>query len=59
MITKIYFETFASGMKARLDPAYRRVYEMPGRRESVEIPRKEIKSAQSAFIPFANIRKTI
>jgi hypothetical protein len=57
MITKIYFETFASGMKARLDPAYRRVNEIQGRRSDSLTPRKETGNSQKAFVPFAHIRK--
>jgi hypothetical protein len=59
MTTKIYFETFASGMRARLDPAYRRVNEIQGRRNVSSTPEKEIKDTRNAFVPFANMRKTL
>jgi hypothetical protein len=58
MITKIYFETFASGMKARLDPAYRQVNKIQGQRDVSLTPEKEMKNGQNAFMPFAHIKKT-
>lgn len=52
MITNIHFETFAPGMKAKLDPTYRR---MP---DSVEILAKLVRSSHDAVLPFTTIRKS-
>jgi hypothetical protein len=57
MITKMYLETFASGMKARLDPAYRQAYENNGRQSGAGETKKEIKNSRNVFMPFVNIRK--
>jgi hypothetical protein len=57
MITKIYFETFASGMKARLDPAYRQGHEIRGWHNSAVTLRKETRGSQNTFVPFANVKK--
>ena len=57
MITKIYFETFASGMRARLDPAYRQVSGTKGRRNNAGTPKREIRDNRNAFMTLKNVRK--
>lgn len=59
MITKIYFETFASGMKARLDPAYRQVNKVQKQRNVTLTQKKEMENNQSAFTSLAKIRKAL
>jgi hypothetical protein len=59
MITSIYFETFAPGMKAKLDPTYRRAFEdrrLPARSE---ILGKIARSSSQSFMPFTTTRKSL
>jgi hypothetical protein len=58
MNTKIYFETYASGMKARLDPAYRQLDKIQRTHDISPTPKNVTKSSQNAFVPFAHIRKS-
>jgi hypothetical protein len=57
MITTINFEVFASGMKAKLDPTYRRSFE--GRRllARSEIMGKIAQSSHQSFLPFTTTRE--
>jgi hypothetical protein len=58
MITTFHFEVFAPGMKAKLDPTYRRVYESNRLPDKAEILGKIARSSQQSFIPFTTVRKS-
>jgi hypothetical protein len=53
-----YFEVFAPGMKAKLDPTYRRSYENNHLPNRSEILGKIARNSQQAFIPFTTVRKS-
>ena len=59
MMTSIHFEVYATGMKAKLDPTYRRVFEdrrLPGR---AEILGKIARSSRQSFLPFTTTRNAL
>jgi hypothetical protein len=58
-MTNFHFEVFAPGMKAKLDPTYRRAYEdrrIPARGE---ILGRIAQSSHQAFVPFTTTRKAL
>ncbi|MGD0795758.1 MAG: hypothetical protein ABR958_09320, partial [Dehalococcoidales bacterium] len=57
MMTNIHFEVFAPGMKAKLDPTYRRTFESNRLPDRAEILGKIARNSQQAFIPFTTIRR--
>ncbi len=57
MITNIHFEVFASGMKAKLDPTYRRGFEGHRPSDRAEILGRIARSSHQPFIPFTTIRR--
>jgi hypothetical protein len=57
MITNIHFEVFASGMKAKLDPTYRRAFEDQRLPARAEILGKMARCSHQAFLPFTTMRK--
>ena len=52
MITTIQFEEFSPGMRAKLDPKYRRLFQSGQRPESVEFPRSFSQGDQETALPF-------
>jgi hypothetical protein len=57
MMTNIHFEVYASGMKAKLDPTYRRAFEdrrLPARGE---ILGRIAQSSHQSLMPFTTTRK--
>ena len=57
MITSGYFETFAPGMKAKLDPAYRRAFEEQRLPVRSEILGRIARGSNRSFVPFTTTRK--
>ena len=57
MTTSVYFESYAPGMKAKMDPAYRRGFEdrrLPAR---AEILGKIARNSNQSLMPFTVTRK--
>jgi hypothetical protein len=59
MMTTIHFEVFAPGMKARLDPTYRRACEDRRLPDRAEILGRITRSSHQALIPFTTTRKSL
>jgi hypothetical protein len=57
MITSIYFEVFSTGMKARLDPKYRRLLELGRHPELVEFRRDLSQNVRETALPFTTKTK--
>lgn len=58
-MTTLYFEVFAPGMKARLDPTYRQTYEGNRLPDRAEILGKIARNSHQSFIPFTTVRKAV
>jgi len=58
MITNIHFETFASGMKAKLDPTYRQLHQGSALPNNTENLRRFARGSQNAVLPFTTVRKS-
>jgi hypothetical protein len=59
MMTGIYFEVFAPGMKAKLDPTYRRVSEESRLPARSEILGRIARSSHQSLMPFTTTRKAL
>ena len=57
MITSFHFEVFAPGMKAKLDPAYRRASEEHRLPVRAEILGRVTRGSHQAFLPFTTMRR--
>lgn len=57
MTNSRYFETYAPGMKAKLDPTFRREFEESRLPARSEILGKIARSSRQSFIPFTTTRK--
>ena len=58
MITTIHFEVFAPGMKAKLDPTYRRTVEERRPFNKAEILGRIERSSHQPMMPFTTVRKS-
>ncbi len=58
MITPIHFEVFASGMKARLDPTYRRDIQGQQHPRCAEIQKNHAQGDKKTVLPFTTILKS-
>ena len=58
MITDIHFETFASGMKARLDPTYRLLQQSHALPDNTEMLKGLAWGNRNAALPFTTVRKS-
>jgi hypothetical protein len=56
-MTTLYFEVFAPGMRAKLDPTFRHAYEGNHLPDRAEILGKIARNSQQSFIPFTTVRK--
>ena len=57
MITNFHFEVFAPGMKAKLDPAYRRAHEEHRLLARAEILGRITRGSHQSFLPFTTMRR--
>jgi hypothetical protein len=57
MKTTLYFEKFAPGMKAKLDPTYRRAHENNRLPDRSEIMGRIARSGQQSLVPFTKVKK--
>lgn len=58
MTNNFHFESFASGMKAKLDPTYRRVYQENQSADGAQIWRELNRSGQKTALPFTTVTKS-
>lgn len=58
MLTTFHFEVFAPGMKAKLDPSYRRASVGTRLPDRAEILGKVARSSRQSFIPFTTVKKS-
>ena len=57
MMTSMYFEVYAPGMKAKLDPTYRRVFESRRLPARAEMLGRIARSSGQSLMPFTTTRK--
>jgi hypothetical protein len=59
MMTNFHFEVFAPGMKAKLDPTYRREFEYSRMPAKAEMMSRIARSSHQAFLPFTSTKETL